>query len=247
MSQTIKTLISLREMILNNELPAGTRLREVQLAKQLQTSRTPLRMALMRLAEEGLLERNATVGYTVREFTLRDVEEAIELRGTIEGVAARLAAERGVEERKLAKLREIVHNLTDLLNDRSIRDETMIERYFELNRLFHDKLRGLIESFVIEHLYSRLDGIPFASPNAFVIAQSHYAQSRLVLQIGNAQHRAIVEALEKRQGGRVEHITREHARLSHQTLSNSLQDRSLLEQVQGSNLILNAIQTDVER
>lgn len=198
----------------------------------------------MKLAEEGLLERNATVGYTVREFTLRDIEEAIELRGTIEGVAARLAAERGAEPHQLVALSEIVHNLTELLDDLSIPNETMIERYFELNGLFHDKLRGLCDSFVIEHLYSRLEGIPFASPNAFVIAQSHYEQSRLVLKIGNTQHHAIIDAVKKRQGGRAEHVTREHARLSHQTLSNSLQDRSLLAQIQGSNLILNALQTD---
>ena len=54
----------------------------------------PVREALSRLAHEGLLYAAGTGRYRVREFTMSDVRDAIELRGVLEGTAARLAAER---------------------------------------------------------------------------------------------------------------------------------------------------------
>ena len=229
-------------MILNGELAAGERLLEVALAEQLNTSRTPVRAAFVRLAEEGLLEKVSTVGYTVREFTLRDIEDAIEMRGTIEGMAVRLAAERGIDPQKLKQLQQIVNDIDILLHTGDISNHEEIEQYFDLNAQFHDLIRAAAESFVVEHLYGRLDRLPFASPNAFVIAQSQISQTNSVFQIGNAQHRAIVDAIAKRQGSRAEHLTREHARLSLQTLTRTLQDRDVLTQVQGAPLIVSAIE-----
>jgi GntR family transcriptional regulator of vanillate catabolism len=49
----------------------------------------------MRLEQEGLLEALPNGGYAVRTFSERDVSDAIELRGTVEGLLARIAAERG--------------------------------------------------------------------------------------------------------------------------------------------------------
>jgi len=57
MSQTIRALIRLRELILNRELGLGERLLEVPMADRLGASRTPIRAALARLTEEGLLEK----------------------------------------------------------------------------------------------------------------------------------------------------------------------------------------------
>ena len=72
------------------------------LAKEFSISRTPIREALSRLAEEGLLERARGGGFVVRSFAIADVLDMIELRGVLEGTAARLAAERGVSAAKLA-------------------------------------------------------------------------------------------------------------------------------------------------
>ena len=78
------------------ELPGGARIAELTLVEKLGVSRTPIRAALMRLEQEGLLHRLPGGGYAVRTFSETDVADAIELRGTMEGLAARLAAERGV-------------------------------------------------------------------------------------------------------------------------------------------------------
>ena len=93
-SQAVKAQQRLREWILAGELPSGTRIAELALVERLGMSRTPIRAALMHLKQEGLLEPLPHGGYAVRTFSEREVADAIELRGTLEGLAARLAAER---------------------------------------------------------------------------------------------------------------------------------------------------------
>ena len=93
--QTTRALLRLREMILSGEFAPGERMSELRLVKRLGVSRTPLRLALATLEHEGLLQGLKSRGYVVREFTKADISDAIELRGVLEGTAARFAAERG--------------------------------------------------------------------------------------------------------------------------------------------------------
>src|SRR5438105_10223032 len=101
-SQTARALILVREMLLRGEFARGERISELPLVARLGMSRTPIRLALERLAHIGLLEAAATGGFTVREFTLAEVRDAIEVRGVLEGTAARLAAERLLDSLELA-------------------------------------------------------------------------------------------------------------------------------------------------
>ena len=80
--------LHLRAAILAGELPGGARIAELTLVEKLGVSRTPIRAALMRLEQEGLLEALPNGGYAVRTFSERDVSDAIELRGTVEGLLA---------------------------------------------------------------------------------------------------------------------------------------------------------------
>ena len=93
-SQITRTVLRLREMILSGEFSPGERVSEAPLTGRLGASRTPIRLALERLAHEGLLDPYPTGGFIVRTFTLEDVWDGIEVRGVLEGAAARLAAER---------------------------------------------------------------------------------------------------------------------------------------------------------
>jgi GntR family transcriptional regulator of vanillate catabolism len=97
-SQTVKALLSLRDLILTGELKAGDRISELAVVERLGVSRTPIRMALVRLEEEGLLELIPSGGFAVKAFSERDICDAIEIRGTLEGLCARLAAERGLTQ-----------------------------------------------------------------------------------------------------------------------------------------------------
>ena len=103
--QTVKAQLALRELILGGELKPGTRIAELWLVERLRVSRTPVRLALVRLAEEGLLDALPNGGYAVKDFSESDIVDAIELRGTLEGLAARFAAERGVHPQLITDAR----------------------------------------------------------------------------------------------------------------------------------------------
>lgn len=92
--------LKLEEEILSGKLRRGEQLREIALAERLQASRTPVRGALHRLAEDGLVELCANKGATVIGITEEDIADIYEVRKRLEGLAARLAAERMSEEDK---------------------------------------------------------------------------------------------------------------------------------------------------
>ena len=71
--QSQRALMGVRELVISGEIGAGSRLSEVALAERLGISRTPLRAALARLAEEGLVEAIPSGGYAVRSFAREDV------------------------------------------------------------------------------------------------------------------------------------------------------------------------------
>ena len=106
-SQGVRALLSLRELLLSGEFPPGTRMSELPLVERLGVSRTPLRLALSTLEHEGLLENLEGGGYAVREFTMDEIHDAIELRGVLEGTAARFAAERGATSEQLDRMRQL--------------------------------------------------------------------------------------------------------------------------------------------
>jgi GntR family transcriptional regulator, vanillate catabolism transcriptional regulator len=93
-SQTLRALLEMRELLLRGEFLPGERLREIPLSERLQVSRTPLRLVLDRLEQEGLLTARPTGGFVAAEFSVQDIHDGIEIRGMLEGAAARLAAER---------------------------------------------------------------------------------------------------------------------------------------------------------
>ena len=114
-SQTVRVQLRLRELIVGGEIKPGVRIAELALVERLGASRTPIRMALVRLQEEGLLEAMPNGGFMVKDFSEADIVEAIELRGTLEGLAARLAAERGVSPVLMAEMRDCLAEIDALL------------------------------------------------------------------------------------------------------------------------------------
>ncbi|WP_246717365.1 GntR family transcriptional regulator [Oricola nitratireducens] len=232
-----RTVIELRKKILGGELTGGTRLFEVPLAEELEISRTPLRDAMSRLAEEGLLERARSGGFVVRKFTFADVIDAIELRGVLEGTAARLAAERGAPADAMARMEEIVAKLDTCFGEAP--GDVDFEAYSDLNAQFHDGLAGLAGSDIIRREVDRATRLPFASPSAFLPDKEDIASFRRSLNFAQEQHKVIVEAIGAREGSRAESVAREHARTARRNLEYMLdEDRSLMERVPGIALVV---------
>jgi GntR family transcriptional regulator of vanillate catabolism len=130
-SHSARALLRLREMLLRGEFRRGERLTELALSARLGMSRTPIRRALERLSHEGLLEESQSGGFVVRQFTVDAVWDAIEIRGVLEGAAARLAAERLENDRELDTLRQY-RDAMDTLR-KPIPDVEAFSRYLDLN------------------------------------------------------------------------------------------------------------------
>jgi len=235
-NQTTRALLELREMILRGELEPGERLSELAVVQRLGVSRTPVRAALQRLAEEGLLDELAGRGYAVKTFSEHDVRDAIELRGTLEGMAARFAAERGVSSIALDEARAVLAGIDQIISCGAL-SPSSFERYVELNERFHSQLITMTGSALLMREFSRITRLPFASPNGFVGAQAGAPEAHLILTLAQEGHRAVIEAIELRQSARAESIMREHARLAHRNLKSAMSSRAGMGKVHGGALI----------
>lgn len=234
-SQAVKAQLRLREMILAGDLPGGARIAELTLVERLGVSRTPIRAALMRLEQEGLLQALPNGGYAVRTFSERDVADAIELRGTIEGLAARLAAERGVAAVVLNEARACLGEVDALLEQPALDDEGFTH-YVRLNQRFHVLLAEMAGSAVLARELERVVNLPFASPSGFVVVQANSPRARDMLVVAQDQHRQVLDAIERREGSRAESIMREHSRLAQRNLREAVSGPHL-ERMPGVRLI----------
>ncbi|MGE0799597.1 MAG: GntR family transcriptional regulator [Lautropia sp.] len=235
-SQTVRAQVKLRELVLGGELEPGTRIAELALVERIGVSRTPIRMALVRLQEEGLLEALPGGGFAVKDFSEDDVRDAIELRGTLEGLAARLAAERGVGGLLWADACDAVARIDDLLQAPALTDATF-SRYVEQNGRFHALLCEMAGSSIVRRQIERASTFPFASPNAFVLQRTAGSDARDILVVAQAQHRAVLDAIRSREGARAEALMREHARIAQRNLGEMLQSQQALAALPGAGLL----------
>jgi GntR family transcriptional regulator of vanillate catabolism len=224
-SQIDRAVLTIREMLLRGDFTPGERISELPLAARLQAanvsvSRTPLRLALDRLANEGLLRPWPTGGFVVCEFTLADVWDAIETRGALEGMAARLAAERLRDESELETLRRLYAQLEELvpLHVRSF------PQYLERNQAFHSEIWRLARSPMLMRAIEQVIKLPFAAPSALVFGHAESEHSARLSIVAQEHHRALVEAIANGEGARAESLAREHSRVARQNLSHTVED-----------------------
>jgi len=225
-SAQVRAQLKLREMILAGELAGGARIAELAIVELLGVSRTPIRAALMRLEQEGLLEALPNGGYAVRIFSEDDVSDAIELRGTLEGLLVRLAAERGAEPVLLAQAQLCLDEVDAVLREPALDDEAF-SRYVTLNERFHALVCEMAGSSVITKELERVTALPFASASGFVVAQANSPCARDMLVVAQDQHRQVLVAIAQREGARAEAIMREHSRLAQRNLRAAMASHQL--------------------
>jgi DNA-binding GntR family transcriptional regulator len=118
----------LRQNIGDGIYEPGTRLVQNQVAEELGVSRTPVREALQRLAQDGYADRVHGRGYVVRAASVTEISHVYQVRGQLEPLAVRLAFEH-YSVRDRAEFRR----LAEATAGRRERDG----EYFETNRAFH--------------------------------------------------------------------------------------------------------------
>lgn len=232
-SQIERAVLRLRELILKGEFEPGDRVAEAPLSSRLGVSRTPLRLALERLAHEGLLAPYPTGGFIVRRFTLDEVWDGIEVRGLLEGAAARMAAERLEQESELAALHTIQKEMDAIGEPTS---ETF-PAYLAINDRFHAEVLRLAKSEALKHGLERLLTTPLTSRRALVSLQTMFPEATDIFIIGRDQHHRIIEAIARRLGSRAESIAREHAQISRRALELALSHEEVLKALPGGLLL----------
>lgn len=211
-NQTGQTLQRLRELVLSGEIPPGSRLTELALVERLGVSRTPIRTALQKLENDGLLEAMPHGrGYKLRQFSKDDIWDAIEIHATMEGLAARMAAERGVAPELMARTRALLARIDALLAEPLTVEA--FATYMAHNEEFHALLAEMPGSPMVRRQLERATHHPFAAPGTFLISQAQLPQAASELARAQDQHRSIVDAIRRREGSRAEALVREHARL----------------------------------
>ena len=120
-SQAERAYDEIKRRILENDMPAGFQALEQELAESLGMSRTPVREALIRLANEGMVEIRPRHGMRVLPISPDDMREIYEILTSLEATAAEMAATRGVSEEELGALKRAVAEMDEALGREDLR------------------------------------------------------------------------------------------------------------------------------
>ena len=186
----------LRRAVMHLELSPGAVVSEAQLIDRVGLGRTPVREAVARLELEGFVTVIPRKGIQIAPITLRDLQSLCELRMDLEGLGARLAAERRTPA-QLATMQRLFRPAPDLIarND--------LPQLLELDRDFHTLLARCTQNRYLEETLSRLYG---NSLRYWFVSFSRAGFLDEVLE----EHEAIVAAVEKRRGRAAEQAMRHH-------------------------------------
>lgn len=136
----------LRERIVSGALQAGTKIDQQALAEELGVSRMPVREALRRLAAEGFVELLSHRGAVVVQLSHAEIIEIYEMRGVLQGLAARLAVPNYTDE-DVAEIKRLLGEM-DATQD--------VQAWTTLNGEFHNRIESPAEARRLHELIERL-------------------------------------------------------------------------------------------
>ena len=206
-------LMQLRDLILRGEFEPGQRLAEQQLAERLGASRTPVRSALAALEQACLVQLNDTGGYVVRQFTPREVADAIAVRGHLEGMAARLVAEHGLARRTQLELQDCLTEGDSLLAASPL-NMGSYAAYAVMNDRFHGLIVEASGNSALQRAVAFNDRLPFAPASAMLPMQGQVALDRDWMLFAHRQHHLLFEALKGGEGARAQALAAEHVEVA---------------------------------
>jgi len=186
----------LKRIILEYRVPLGGKLNEGELAAALGISRTPVREAINRLEKEGLVQIFPQRGAFVVRFSEKDVFELFLIRENLEGLAARLAAER-INEENLVKLESCIQGFQEPFTEKDV------QRYAKEDFRFHQTIVAVSDAQRLIKMISTLyDHIRIFRLTTLGLS------SRMKTSL--TEHRLLIEAFQRRDSERAEQMMRQH-------------------------------------
>lgn len=204
---------SLRQMIKEGLFKPGDQLKEVSVSERLGVSRTPVRLAFRTLEQEGLLEKSSRQGFTVRQFSREDVICGLEIRGVLEGLAARRLAEAGLDENTRREFIACLRDAEALVATTEPTSDLLLN-WSDVNKRFHNLIIDGAGSRTIADAIARNNHLPFASSDSISLDTEHLMNELRKLQTAHLQHRLVFQAIAAGEGARAEMLMREHAYIS---------------------------------
>lgn len=202
---------ALKKGILEGDLRPGERLKELEIAQSLGASRTPVREALSKLEQEGLVQPFASGGLTVVELSEDDVVEIFGLLKVVESYAIRLAAEK-ITEKQLERLEGLCERAEQI-------GPNSVERLIEVNARFHHLLLEMTGHRRLIELVSQLR-TALTPYRVVTIMAPAFQESTQFQQLMVRDHHDIVEAFRARDVERLVKLICDHNdRASNATLA----------------------------
>lgn len=196
----------LRWAILTGEISEDEELTERAICARLDMSRTPVRMALQTLANEGLLTYEAQRGHRIRTTSPRMIADAYQVRAELEGLACRLLMERGCPKALLADLRDCTAEGRSLLENEG--KSFKHDQWRTMNTRFHGLILDGAENEALASALRHAERLPMS--NLSVIASIGSTPDFELLQLAQRDHEQIVVSIERNQAQRASSRMREH-------------------------------------
>lgn len=189
-------LEAIREAIINGHLKPGERLMEIQMAEELGVSRTPIREALRKLELEGFIVMIPRKGAYVADISIKDIADVFEIRASLEGLAAALAAERITDEELEFMERCLVVKAEAIAN-------ADFDKLVDIDARFHESIYKASRN---ERLWAIINNLREQIQRLRMTSLSVPGRMSQSLK----EHRAIVEAIQSRDINLARQAAQEH-------------------------------------
>jgi len=171
----------LKNQILMGEIPPGTRMMEIELAEEMGVSRTPVREAIRKLENEGLVTIEPRKGAYASDVSIKDMVDVLEVREDLEGMAAALAADKATEEDK-----EALQKITEAYK-KAVADQDT-EEIIKYDEQFHQLIVNCTGNKTLIQLFSQVQELALRFRYIYYDDMSRYKNMP-------ADHRKIEEAI----------------------------------------------------
>ena len=189
----------LKENIIKGTIKPGTKLLEGKIAEQLGVSRTPVRETLKQLAAEGFVKIIPNQGVVVINASIKDIQEVLQIRRILEGLAISIAAEKICKE-ETTKLEEIIKKMNIVISNPKLD----IVAYIELNAKFHNLILNTCGNKRLMKICNNLSSYD----HRFRIRSLISNPERLKYSL--KEHQEIVEALKRKDAEQADRLSQRH-------------------------------------
>jgi GntR family transcriptional regulator of vanillate catabolism len=210
--------VRIRNDIVLGVYPENERLSEAKLCDTHSVSRTPVRMALRLLEQEGLVRRSDGRGYRVNTPKVDDILKAVAVRGHLESLAARLMAQQSDRGSRLSGMKAAIDEIERLLDTGKLDDATLMQMQ-QQNARFHQTILDGCGNDYVGFTCARISHLPMLEVGSMMfdrqVMSSPEGLERTMfrLRLGNSQHRVISEAIASGDAVRAEGMMREHSNI----------------------------------